>query len=55
MLGADFMPPLLIENHPRQLIDASHRFAKKRYDHEYRWTPAKEVVAAIGKAIFGQG
>ena len=32
-----------------------HRFAKKRYDYEYRWTPAKETEAAILKAIFGQG
>ena len=54
-LGAELMPPLLKENHPRQLIGASQRFAKKRYDDRYRWTPTEEIVAAIVKAIFGQG
>ncbi|UCG66691.1 MAG: hypothetical protein JSW12_06675 [Deltaproteobacteria bacterium] len=54
-LGAKLMSPLLIENHPRQVIDAGHRFARKRYDDRYRWTPTEEIVAAIVKAIFGRG
>jgi hypothetical protein len=51
-LGVELMAPLLPENHPRQLIDARHRFARKRYDDQYRWTPSKEIVAAIVREIF---
>ena len=54
-LGVELMAPLLPENHPRHLIDARQRFAKKRYDDQYRWTPSKEVVAAIVREIFGRG
>ena len=35
------------EEQPRQVMDAQHRFAKKRYDDKYRWTPSPELEAAI--------
>lgn len=47
------IPPLLGEEDSEQLIDARHRFAKKRYDSEYRWKPTAEIEAAIVAAIFG--
>lgn len=48
------IPPLLGEKASEQLIDARHRFAKKRYDNEYRWKPTPEIEAAIIAAIFGE-
>jgi hypothetical protein len=36
------------------VINARHRFAKKRFDREYRWTPTEEMGAAIYTAIFGK-
>lgn len=35
------------------VIDANYRFAKKRYDHEFRWKPGKAVMDAIKEAVFG--
>ena len=54
-LGVELMAPLLPEDHASHLIDARHRFARKRYDDQYRWTPSQEVVAAIVREIFGRG
>jgi len=51
-LGVELIPSLLPENQASRLIDARHKFARKRYDDQYRWTPSKEVVAAIAKDIF---
>jgi hypothetical protein len=48
------IPPLLGEEDSEQLIDARHRFAKKRYDSEYRWKPTPEIMAAIVAAVFGR-
>jgi hypothetical protein len=52
-LGAELMPSLLPEYQASRLIDARHKFARKRYDDHYRWTPSKEVVAALVREIFG--
>lgn len=52
-LAMQAIPPLLGEEDSEQLIDARHRFAKKRYDSEYRWKPTAEIEAAIVAAIFG--
>jgi hypothetical protein len=52
-LALEAIPPLLGEEDTEQLIDARHRFAKKRYDSEYRWKPTSEIEAAIVTAIFG--
>ena len=35
------------------VIDARRHFAKKRYDHQYRWKLTDEIVIAIATAIFG--
>jgi hypothetical protein len=53
-MAVDLFPPVLPEEEPGQVIDAQHRFAKKRYDNEYRWTPSPELEAAIVRAIFGK-
>ena len=36
------------------VINAGHKFARKRFDREYRWTPTEEMGAAIYTAIFGK-
>ena len=36
-----------------QLIYGKHKFAKKRFDREFRWEPSAELEAAIFQAIFG--
>jgi hypothetical protein len=54
-LGVEMAPPLLPDSYPRKVIDAHHRFARKRYEAKYKWTPSPEIVEAIMKAIFGKG
>ena len=51
-LAVDAMPLLLSFRDEAPVVDARHRFAKKRYDDKYRWTPSPEVVAAIENSIF---
>jgi len=51
-LGMDLLPPLCNEEHPKQVINASHRFAKRRYEHEFKWKPSRKVEEAIVAAIF---
>ena len=35
------------------VIDAGHYFARKRYDHEYRWEISEKIVGAILESLFG--
>ena len=51
-LGMDLLPPLFNEKNPKQIINASHRFAKRRYEHEFKWKPSRKVEEAIVAAIF---
>ena len=52
-LGMDLLPPVLDGKYPKQVIDAQHRFAKRRYEHEFKWKPNRKVEGAIVGAIFG--
>ena len=51
-LGLELLPPLLNDQHPKQIVDARHRFAKRRYEHEFKWRPSRKVEEAIVAAIF---
>jgi hypothetical protein len=51
-LAMDMLEPVIIER-AKQVVDARHKFARKRYAREYRWEPSLEIEAAIRKAIFG--
>jgi hypothetical protein len=51
-LGMDLLPPLFNEEHPKQVINVSHRFAKRRYEHEFKWKPSRKVEEAIVAAVF---
>ena len=51
-LGIEMMPPIL-DRGSKQVVEAGHLFAKKRFDNEYRWEPTQEMESAIIEAIFG--
>jgi hypothetical protein len=51
-LGMELLPSLHDEQYPHQVIDAHHRFAKRRYEHEFKWKPSRKVEEAIVAAIF---
>ncbi len=50
-LGMELLPPLHDGQYPKQVIDAQHRFAKRRYEHEFKWKPSRKVEEAIVAAI----
>lgn len=51
-LGMELLPPSFNEEKPKQVINASHRFAKRRYEHEFKWKPSRKVEEAIVGAVF---
>jgi hypothetical protein len=51
-LAMDMVEPLITEKN-QQVVDARHKFARKRYAREYRWEPSPEIEAAIRKVILG--
>ncbi len=52
-LGMELLPFILDGEHPKLVVNAQHRFAKRRYEHEFKWKPSREVEEAIIAAIFG--
>lgn len=36
-----------------KVIHAEHDFAKRRFDHEFRWKPSRKIEKAIEDVIFG--
>lgn len=52
-LGLEMMSPTLMDRDSKQVVEARHRFAKRRFDNEYRWKPTQEMESAIMEAIFG--
>ena len=53
-LALEALSPLHKEQQSHRVIDAQHKFAKKRYNNAYRWTPRPEIETAIVEAIFGE-
>ena len=53
-LAFDMLSFFSSEQHDKRIIDARHKFAKKRYLDKYRWEPSDEIVAGIAEAIFGK-
>jgi transposase len=43
-----------LEQQDKRVIDARHKFAKKRYFDKHRWQPTDEIITAIAEAIFGK-
>jgi len=52
-LGVEMMSPILMDRNSKQVVEARHRFAKRRFDNEYRWKPTQKMEADIMAAIFG--
>jgi hypothetical protein len=52
-LGVEMVPPIFMDRDSKQVVEARHRFAKRRFDNEYRWKPTQEMEADIMAAIFG--
>jgi hypothetical protein len=42
-LAMDTLEPIAVEKEAAQVIDAKHRFAKKRFDDRYLWKPTPEI------------
>ena len=53
-LALEVLSPLHKEQQSHRVIDAQHKFAKKRYNNAYKWTPTPDIEAAIAEAIFGK-
>ena len=51
-LGMELLPFGFDQEHPKKVIDARHRFAKRRYEHEFKWKPDRKLEEAIVAAIF---
>ena len=50
-LGLELLPSILDAEYPKQVINAQHRFARRRYEHEFKWKPSRKVEQAIVAAI----
>ncbi len=51
-LSAEMMPPILAERQSPKIVDAKHKFAKKRFDDQFRWEPTPQIEKSIVEAIF---
>ena len=52
-LALELLPSVTEGTHPKQVIDARHRFIRKRYDHEFKWKPGRKIEEEIVAATFG--
>ena len=50
-LALELLPSVLEGMHPKQVVDARHRFMKKRYDHEFKWKPSQKMEEGIVATI----
>ena len=50
-LGMDMIPSYGEARESRRVIDAQHKFAKRRYKNRYLWTPSRELEVAIVDAV----
>jgi len=51
-LGMELLHFGLDGENSKKVIYAQHRFAKRRYEHEFKWKPSWKVERAIVAAIF---
>jgi hypothetical protein len=54
-LSMDMIKPIGFEPNHDGVIGARHKFAKKRFEHEFTWLPSPKLAAAIFKAVLGRG
>ena len=53
-LAVEILPTIGYEERSGQVINARRQFAKRRYEHEFKWRPTPAIQAAIVAAIFGK-
>ncbi len=53
-LAVEILPSIGQEEKSEQVIDARSQFARRRYEHEFKWKPTPETQAAIVAALFGK-
>lgn len=53
-MALEVVPPARPPACSGPVIDARHLFAKRRYEHQFRWHPSAEIKAAIVDHIFGR-
>ena len=55
-LAVEILPPYIDidEVQSERVIDARTHFAKRRYEHEFKWKPTPEIQAAIVSEIFNK-
>jgi hypothetical protein len=53
-LAVEILPAIGYEERSGQVINARRQFAKRRYEHEFKWRPTPAIQAAIVAAIFGK-
>jgi hypothetical protein len=46
-LGMDLLPSIPDGEYPKQVINAQHHFAKRRYEHEFKWKPSRKLEQTI--------
>ena len=51
-LAMELLPSIREKESPKQVIEARDRFLKRRYDHEFKWKPSREIERAIVEMIF---
>ena len=54
-LSAEMMPPILADRSSPKIVDAKHKFAKKRFVDQFRWEPTPQIDKSIVEAIFVKG
>ena len=52
-LAMEMLEPVIADE-DRQVVDARHKFARKRYAREYLWKTSPKIEQAIRRAIFGR-
>jgi hypothetical protein len=50
----EFLSSVLKKERKSNLIEAQHRFLKKRYDHEFTWKPNRNIKEEILTYLFGK-
>lgn len=53
-LAMEMIHPVVTERRRPQVVESRHKFAQKRYQDRYKWTPSPEIEAAIVEAIFSK-
>jgi len=52
-LGMELLPSIPDGRYPKQVINAQYRFARRRYEHEFKWKPSRNVEQAIVATVLG--